>query len=128
MSGAYPTKAGPTGNRATRLHASLMPAGPAASDAGLGRQAGRALPLPLDIASERGCQLLEYLKRRLPRMEFVRFWQSFANIQQEHDEKLANMQAAAAKEAAAIQAQATEKAAERQVRLPRRSLRCCHSS
>jgi hypothetical protein len=43
-----------------------MPAlGPAATDAGSGRQAGRALPLPLDIAhriSEHGCQLHEYLK------------------------------------------------------------------
>ena len=42
-----------------------------------------------------------------------------AAIQQEHDEKLANLQAAAAKEAAVIQAQATEKAADKQVKVAR---------
>ena len=45
---------------------------PVAGD--LGRQAGRVLPLPLDIArgiSEHGCQFREYLKR-LSRMGLMR--------------------------------------------------------
>jgi hypothetical protein len=40
-------------------------------------------------------------------------------IQQDHEERLVNMQAATAREAAAVQAQTTEKAADKQVRVAR---------